>query len=480
MPLPEELRHPPNGLLVRLRRRNGNRLERRRRLAPKVQPELPGQNVAGDDGPQLRRVRVGRDLEPEAGLHELRELRHGPLLDDLGVPRVAHEPRSQDGLAPQRPVEDDLQERRRLRPALRCGPGQLLVRHLLRREEVVDHPVRVLLAEDVSGHALELRLVGLPRRLELHQERPLPVPLDARNVDEERPRRIHRHERLDRHPNGEERAIELGERRGLPDQGEGRRSRHRPRPAPGLADERLELPPRVVPDDDPPGLQPIGHLAGDVVVEGMHHRPDLSDQRLNTSAEHLKALRVVSLRVEQLAHLSSSRPLLVLGEELPKRLHGAHELIGIPIGRLCRLGSELRSVESLRHRRPVTDHPGLQFLARHAYENRLSATLRHQLRQARLHHMAVRSVLIAKHDERCIRPLPSTDLSNELPLQVLLALEYQVVDPDVRGEQPRQQPLEEVPGRRFLEEEHQVLHFGSAPSKSPCFQRYPSLSPSAM
>ncbi len=103
-----------------------------------------------------------------------------------------------------------------------------------------------------------------------------------------------------------------------------------------------------------------------------------------------------------------------------------------------------------------------------------------QILQTCLDVSAIRPVLIAHYQKYRVRFLPLTNFPFQLIFQIPLALKWQHLESSPFRQKLWQYPLQHRFGRPFLHQTNKGFHLGSTLPISPCFQREPIWSPSAM
>ncbi len=217
--------------------------------------------------------------QAELRTHKLHQLADGLLRLDLGIALVACEPGRDDPVIPRCAVEDGFQNRWRLgRRCVRRCACEVLICDAFRRQHLVDDAVSVALTEDIARQPLQLRLIAFPGLFELHQHRAVAIAFAARQVDDHAlRRRIPADEGLHDRAQLEHRAVVFRQARCQAADGDGHGLIARPRATPQFRDKRREFAARIVPNDDLPGLQLLGELLRNILMQGVHQlRPPLS------------------------------------------------------------------------------------------------------------------------------------------------------------------------------------------------------------
>src|SRR5580658_1400441 len=96
---------------------------------------------------------------------------------------------------------------------------------------------------------------------------------------------------------------------------------------------------------------------------------------------------------------------------------------------------QLRALERLRDGWPIARDPRLQLPTRDPNERGRTTRLGHEIDEPLLHLLTIGGILIAEHHKSRIRSSPPPEPSHHLCLQVLLALEHEVIDRECRREE---------------------------------------------
>ncbi len=208
---------------------------------------------------------------------------------------------------------------------------------------------------------------------------------------------------------------------------------------------------------------------------GVHGR----SQSFDTFNEDLKAARPAVLR-QELRHAGRATSFLEFRNQIGNYLRRLDNGVRISIPTLAELAghASLRARERLDNCARFTDIPRFKLPAHHSDKHVAAARFSTELAKVVLDLTAVSAVLILHDDETHIRFTPSPEFSRYAPSQVPLAIVGHTLESKPR-KKPRQQPVKQVGHRELFYQEHQLGHYGSAPSNNRCRHNSLGLSPSA-